>query len=234
VKRIPPGGGEEAAPYGNAALRRVLGLAPPDPPRLARAIRRRDSALFVAGTAAAELIAGVPLKPAFAIIAAAALAATGWRLHSTAIERQIGRGDRAGAEAAIGARAAQRGEDDARVLYLRGRLAQARVAAGDAGRREPYRWFGRAVAAGSGDALRALRDEAEAWECERRRMAARALAETRSPDALPILRLLGEREPRPTEAAAGARAKELPGAGRACGAGAIAREGIRVIEAARR
>jgi hypothetical protein len=237
VKKVPPAPAEEGTPregppYGNAALARVLGLAPPDPTTLARAIRRRESPLFVAGRAAAELAAAVPLWPAAAVVALGLAAVAAWWLQTTAIERRIARGDLPGAEAAIEARAAEKGPEDPRVLFLRGRLAAARAAAGGGRAREAYRWWTRAVVAGSGEALRALRDEAEAWECERRRMAARALAETRSPDALPILRELDEREPAP--AGALEQVKQLLGAAGACGAGKIAREGIRTIEASRK
>ena len=229
VRRAPSRDGEDAPPYGNAALGRVLGLAPPDPATLARALRRRESPLFVAARAAAELVAAIPLRPALVAIAAALLAVGAWWFLSTAIERQIARGDLAGARASIDARAAERGAEEPRVLYLRGRLAAARAAAGEGSARAAYRWWTRAVVAGSGSALRALRDEAEAWECERRRLAARALAETRSPDVLPALRDLDEKEPPARDALE--KVQRFLGAGGACGAGDIAREGIRAIEA---
>jgi len=231
VRRVPRSEGEEGPPYGNAALRRVLGLGEPEPATLARAIRRRASPLFVAARAAAELAAAIPLRPVFVLVAAALLALGGWWFVATAVERQIARGDLAGAEAAIEARAAERGPEDPRVLYLRGRLAAARTAAGQGNAREAYRFWTRAVVAGSGAALGALEDEAQAWECERRRMAARALGETGSPDALPALRRLDEREPAPKETLE--RVKHFFGADGACGAGDLAREGIRSIEAGR-
>jgi hypothetical protein len=228
ARRLPRAGAD-AAPYGSAALSRVVGLPPPDPATLARAIRRRESPLFVLGRRAAELAAAVPLRPAAVLVALALVALAGWRFLSTTVERQIARGDLAGAQAAIEAREAERGPDDPRVLYLRGRLAQARAAAGDGPAREAFRWWTRAVAAGSGDALDVLEEEAEAWECDRRRMAARALSETGSPDALPALRDLDEREP----AAQGAveKVKRFLGADGACGAGDVARDGIQAIEA---
>ncbi len=231
VTRVPRPGGEEGPPYGNAALGRVRGLEQPDPATLARAIRRRESALFVTARATAQLAALVPLRPAFVLVAAALLAFGAWRFFATAIERQIARGDLGGAEAAIEARAAERGAEDPRVLYLSGRLAAARAAAGQGNVREAYRWWTRAVVAGSGAALGTLEEEAQAWECERRRMAARALGETRSPDALPALRRLDEREPAPKETLE--RVKHFFGADGACGAGDLAREGIRAIEAGR-
>jgi class 3 adenylate cyclase len=225
------GAGEAAPPYAGAALGRVVGLAPPDPETLARAIRRRGSPLFVAARAVAELAAAVPLRPAALAAAVALAAAAAWSFHSSAIERRIAGGDLAGAEAAIAARAEERGPEDPGVLYLRGRLAAARAAAGEGAAREAYRFWTRAVAAGSSDALDALEEEAEAWECDRRRMAARALSEAGSPDALPVLRDLSEREP----AAQGAveKVKRFLGADGACGAGDVARDGIRRLEAGR-
>jgi adenylate cyclase len=230
VRPAPPREGEDSPPFRNAALGRVLGVPPPDPATLARAIRRRESPLFVLARGAAELAASIPLRPLVAVAFVGALALAGWRFASTSVERQIARGDLAGAEAAIEERATERGADEPKVLYLRGRLAAARARAGQGGAREAYQWWTRAVVAGSGDALGALEDETQAWECERRRMAARALADTRSPEALGALRRLDGKEPPPADAVA--RVKRFFGADGACGAGDVARDGIRAIEAA--
>jgi class 3 adenylate cyclase len=228
VKRAAPRSGEEGPPYGNGALARVLGVAPPDPATLARAIRRRESPLFVLARGAGELLARLPLRPAAALLVAGALALAGWAWTATAIERRIAAGDLDGAAAAIDARAAERGAEDAGVLYLRGRLAEARARTGRGGVREAYRWWTRAVAAGSGAALDALEEEAEAWECDRRRMAARALAATGSEDALPALRRLDRREPAPEDSLG--KVRRFLGADGACGAGDVAREGMRRID----
>ncbi len=222
--------GEEGPPYGNAALGRVLGVPAPDPATLARAMRRRVSPVFVAARAVAGVAAAVPLRPALALAVAALVAVGAWRLEATAVERTIARGDLAGAEAAIDARAAEKGPEDAKVLYLRGRLAAARAAAGERSAREAFQWWTRAVVAGSADALGALEEEGGRWECERRRMAARALADTSSPAALRALRRIDEREPPPRDALG--RVKRFLGADGVCGAGDVARDGIRAIEAA--
>jgi len=229
VRRAPARAGEEGPPYGDAALARVLGVPAPDPEILARAIRRRSSPLFAAGRKVAELAAAVPLRPAAALVVAALVALAVWRWAAAGIERQIARGDLAGAEAAIALRATEKGAEDPRVLYLRGRLAVARAEAGHGGRREALAWWTKAVAAGSGDALDALDEEGEAWECDRRRMAARALAETRSPRALRALRRIDEREPAPADGLE--KVKHFFGADGQCGAGDLARAGIRAIEA---
>ena len=231
VRPAPGRDGEGGPPYGNATLARVLGVAPPDPRTLARAIRRRGNPVFRAARALAAVAAAVPLRPAAAVLAVALAAGAGAWWSSTGIERRIARGDLAGAGAAIEARAAERGADDPKVLYLRGRLAAARAAEGHGSVREAYRWWTRAVVAGSGDAVDALEEEAQGWECDRRRLAARALVETRSPRVLRALRRIGEREPEPEDALG--RVKHLVGADGQCGAGDVAREGIREIEARR-
>jgi class 3 adenylate cyclase len=220
------------APYGNAGLSRVTGVPPPAPETLARAIRRRGSPVFAAGRGLAGMAAAVPARLVLLLALVGAVGYGAWRWSVTGVERQIARGDLAGAEAAVEARAAVRGPDDARVLYLRGRLAAARTGGHGRLSRDAYAWWTRAVVAGSGDALSALEDEAEAWECERRRLAARALAETRSRVALPALRRLDEREPPPADAVA--RVKRFFGGAGGCGAGDLARDGIRAIEAAER
>src|SRR6266540_254514 len=114
VRPAPPREGEEGPPFGNGALGRVLGVPPPEPATLARAIRRRESPLFVVARGIAE----------------------------------------------------------------------------------------------------------------------RALGDTRSPDALRALRRLDEKEPPPADAVE--RVKRFFGADGACGAGDLARDGIREIEAAGR
>jgi class 3 adenylate cyclase len=220
--------GDEGPPYGNAALGRVLGVPPPEPATLSRAMRRRASPLFAAGRGVAELLAAVPLRPALAAVLALVLAAFAWHWVATSTERQIARGDWAGAERAIAERAAARGEADARVLYLRGCLAEARASAGKGALRDAFQLWTRAVVAGSGDALDALDVQGEAWECDRRRLAARALAETRSTTALRALRRIDEREPAAADAYG--RVRHFLGADGQCGAGDIAREGIRRIE----
>ncbi len=215
-------------PYGNAGLARVLGVAPPEPARLARAIRRRDRLLFRAGAFLARVVAVVPLRPAVLILclAVAAWGAFAWVGATT--ERMIARGELDAARAAIDARAAERGEDDARVLYLRGRLEMARAEARRGGSvREAFGLYGRALAKGSGDALDLLEDATRSWECDRRRLAARALADSGSERALRALRALAEKEPPPESAVE--RVKRLLGADGACGAGDVAREGIRAL-----
>jgi adenylate cyclase len=219
----------DRAPYANSALARVAGLASPEPERLARSLRRRGNPFFRTGRALAELAAAVPLRPAAAALVLAAAALGAWRFVATGTERLISRGAFEEASRAIEARAAEKGEEDPRVLYLRGRLAAARAEAGQGGGlRRAFALYARAVAAGSGDALDVLEEAARSWECERRRLAARALADSESRSALPALRALAEGEPAPADAVD--RLKRIFGADGSCGAGDVARDGIRQIE----
>jgi class 3 adenylate cyclase len=220
--------GEDGPPYGNAALGRVLGVPPPEPATLARAMRRRASPLFAAGRATAEVLAAVPLRPALVAVVALAAAAFAWHWSATATERQIARGDWAGAERAIAARATEHGEGDGQVLYLRGRLAEARASAGRGALRDAFALWTRAVVAGSGAALDALDAQGEAWECDRRRLAARALADTHSTSAIRALRRIDEREPAAQDAYG--RVRHFLGADGQCGAGDLAREALRKLD----
>jgi adenylate cyclase len=221
----------DRAPYANAALLRVAGLSPPEPERLARALRRRGNPLFRMGRALAEVAAAVPLRPALAALVLAAAGLAGWRHVASRPERLIDAGSFEEAAAAIDTRAAERGDGDAQVLFLRGRLATARADAGQGGSvRGAFALYAHAVAAGSGAALDVLEDAARSWECDRRRLAARALAESRSRSALSALERLAEAEPPAADAVE--RVKRFLGADGSCGAGDIARGGIRDIEAA--
>ena len=220
----------DRAPYGNVALARVAGLPSPEPERLARTLRRRGNPVYRLGRGVAELAAAVPLRPALAALLLAAGAFGAWRFVETRVERLIAKGAYEEAVLAIDARAAEKGEEDPRVLYLRGRLLAARAEAGRGGSvRQAFALWSRALAAGSGDALEVLEDAASAWECDRRRLAAHALADSGSPRARSALERLAEAEPPPADTAE--RVKRFLGADGSCGTGDIAREGIRRIEA---
>jgi adenylate cyclase len=215
-------------PYADAALARVAGLESPEPARLARALRRRERPLFRAAAGARRTAAAVPLRPLAAALVAAALAWAAVDFARRGPERLIARGEWDAAAAAIETRAAEKGEGDPRVLDLRARLEAARAEAGQGGSlRRAFQLWSRALAAGSGDALHALEDAARSWECDRRRLAARALADSGSRDAAGALEDLSAAEP----AAEGAveRVKRFLGADGRCGAGDLARDGLRRI-----
>ncbi|HEY6001222.1 MAG TPA: adenylate/guanylate cyclase domain-containing protein, partial [Anaeromyxobacter sp.] len=136
----------DRAPYANAALSRVAGLSAPEPERLARSLRRRRNRFFRMGRALAEIAAAVPLRPAIAVLVLGAAALGAWHLVARSTERLIARGAFEEASRAIEARAAEKGDEDARVLYLRGRLAAARAEAGEGGGlRRAFALFSRAA-----------------------------------------------------------------------------------------
>jgi class 3 adenylate cyclase len=224
--RVARGGGPELAPYGGTGLSFVRGLPPPDPVALARraaatpAPMRRRRPPVLRTVAVAVLLGG-------------AGAGAAWLLRPGP-EALIDAGRLDEAAAAIAARAALRGPGEARVLYLTGRLELARADRGHGGDLDGgFRALSRAVAAGSGAAVETLRLEGRAPACERRRRAARALVDARSPEALPALREIAAAEPaRPPAATPLARfARALASPGR-CGDGDLAREGIDALEAA--
>jgi hypothetical protein len=144
----------------------------------------------------------------------------------------IASGRLADAEDRITALREARGAGDPEVLYLSGLLDSAHAERG-AVERLPNAFiaWSRAVAAGSPDALAALGREAASARCDRRRLAARALGDSRASAALPPLRGLAQAEPAVPEPS-GALARVMRDLDSRCGAGDLARRAIRDIETA--
>jgi hypothetical protein len=166
----------------------------------------------------------------------AGLVAGGWWLSLPRAERAVRLGNYEEARAAIERLALDRGADDPEVQFLRGRLELARADAGAGGVvRTAYHHWSRAVAAGSRDAAAALEREGRSPECSRRRLAARALADSRVREALAPLEALAAAEPPapPPDGALERVKRAVVGDGR-CGAGDIARQGIAELEALHR
>lgn len=238
----------EQPPFGNHALSRVKGLGAADPREILRQVPQASDLtdlaerLGQAGAALPELAgrlgrAALPRRGrlvAAAVAALVALLAVAWALAPSRPERLIEAGRLDEARAAIDALAEKRGSDDPDVLYLEGRLGEERWRRGQAGPREAFQLYGRALAAGSDAAGRALAREAEAKDCATRRLAARALADSRSPRAAGALRALAEAEPEEPEAKdALEKVKRIFGASGRCGAGDVARDGLRALEGER-
>jgi hypothetical protein len=128
------------------------------------------------------------------VIAIVAIAVVAFAFSGSDVEDLIDAGRLEDARRAIEAIEVQRGKEDAEALYLRGRVAEREESPGEAAA-----LYGRAVAAGSGDALGALARDAASSDCDRRRRAAEALARARAPRALPVLKRIAsdDRESQP-------------------------------------
>jgi len=231
IFRVARAGGD-GPPYGGMGLDLVAGLPPPEPARLAKAVTRRRPAV----AASRSPLAGLVLRGGVALVLLAAAGAGGWWLSKPAAERAIRQGDWEGARRALDAEAAERGEDDREVLYWRGRLELARADAGVGGApRTAFQLWTRAVAAGSRKAAEALGEQGRAEDCGRRRLATRALVETRVREALGPLEAIAAAEPPAPEASGTLERikRAVAGDGR-CGAGDLAREGIAELTAIHR
>ncbi len=216
-------------PYAGIGLDLVAGLAPPEPERLQKAVTRRRPA----GRSGRLAVLG---KGAVALLVLGAAGAGAWWWSLPAAERAVRLGRYEEARAAIERLALERGADDGEVLFLRGRLELARAEAGAGGTaRAALHHWSRAVAAGSRPAAAALARQGRAPDCERRRLAAKALADARVREALAPLEGIAEAEPPapPPEGALERVKRAVVGDGR-CGAGDIARQGIAELEALHR
>lgn len=222
--RVISGTSPDAPPYGGAALELVSGLPAPDPDALEKSLDVRP---LTAGSAPGPTIR---LGALAAVVAAAG--AAGWWFQLSATERALRRDRFEDARVALEQAIEEKGADDSEVLYLTGLYERARADAKDGGSvRRAFAAWSRAVVAGNGDALDALAGETRAGECSRRLLAARALVDSRSPDALWALRDLSRAEPPPPAAANPLEAfKNALSGPRGCGAGDVARDGIAAIE----
>jgi class 3 adenylate cyclase len=210
----------EGPPYGGAALGLAPGLASPDPASLARR----------AAWSSRARRARAPLAAAAILVAVGAIASGALLAPST--ERLLARGELDAAAARVASLAETRGEEDAEVLYLRGLLDAAQAERGAAERLPlAFHAWSRAAAKGSGDALATLAREGASADCERRLLAARALSSAGTPGAAGPLRAMAAAEPPPPEGpGALARVLREVDATVRCGAGDLAREGLRALE----
>ncbi len=213
-------------PYAGIGLDLVAGLPPPVPEKLLRArVRRRPAPLGSGALARVAVLALVLL------VAGAA----GWWFTLPPAERWTRLGRFEAAREELDKLVARHGAEDGEVLYLRGLLELARADAGAGGtQRSAFRDWGRAVAAGNRAALSALASQGRSAECLRRRLAARALWESRSREALGALEEIAAAEP-PAPAPVGPieRLKRAVAGDGRCGAGDLAREAAEAIAAAR-
>jgi hypothetical protein len=212
-------------PYAGIGLGLVAGLAPPLPGKLLCALPRRKPEALGSGTLR---------RVAVGVLVVAVAAAAGWWFTVPAAERWTRLGRFEAARLELDQLIARRGAEDGEVLYLRGLLELARADAAVGGtQRAAFRDWGRAVAAGNRTALSALAREGRSTECMRRRLAARALGESRSRDALEPLEVIARGEPPgPSPEGPIERLKRAVAGDGRCGAGDLAREATGAIEAA--
>ena len=237
----------EQPPFGNHALARVKGLEPPDP---AEVLRQGPASADLAdlagrlGRAGAKALpqlaghlgrAGAALPRRGRIAAAVAggllVLTVAWILVPSRPERLIDAGRLDEARAAIEALESRRGQEDDEVLYLQARLEEERWHRGQTGPREAFRLYGRALGAGSAAAARALARQGESTECGTRRLAARALSDSHSRKAISALRdIAAGEEAEPEAKDAIDKVRRIFGGGGRCGAGDVARDGLRALE----
>jgi adenylate cyclase len=213
-------------PYARIGLGLVAGLPPPIPEKLLRALARRRPSSPGSWALARLAVAGLVLGVA---------GAAGWWFTLHAAERWTRLGRFEAAREELDKLVALRGPDDGEVLYLRGRLELARADAAVGGsQRAAFHDLGRAVAGGNRDALSTLASQGRSGECVRRRLAARALGDSRSREALEALEAIAIAEP-PVPAPEGPieRLKRAVAGDGRCGAGDLAREAAATIAAAR-
>jgi hypothetical protein len=189
-------------------------------PQLASQLGRAGAALPRGGRIAAAAVGGLLV-----------LLALAWILVPSRPERLIEAGRLEEARAAIQALELRRGQDDDEVLYLHARLEEERWHRGQTGPREAFRLYGRALGAGSAAAAHALARHGESTDCGTRRLAAHALSDSHSRKAISALREIAageEAEPEAKDAID--KVRRLFGGGGRCGAGDVARDGLRAIE----
>jgi ATP/maltotriose-dependent transcriptional regulator MalT len=161
------------------------------------------------------------------------LLALAWVLVPSRPERLIEAGRLDEARVAIQALEERRGSDDDEVLYLQGRLEEERWHRGQTGPRETFRLYGRALGVGSSAAARALARQGESTDCGTRRLAAHALSDSHSRKAISALRDIAASEAEEPETKDPVeKVRRIFGGGGRCGAGDVARDGLRAIEEA--
>jgi adenylate cyclase len=224
----------EEPPFGNAGLARVKGLKPPDPVALGR-IESPEGGLDQLANRMGRVRDSFLLR---GLVVVLALGAAGWGAawyRSRSPERLIAREKFEEAAHAIDVEAAQLPKDDPRIAWLRGMLEIARA---DAGRPvDLVRGFDRLAYAATRDhsgALELLSEQGRDKRCERRLLAARALAVADTKAAIPALERIAVEDPTaPEPGTALGRFKRALGADGYCAAGDVARRALDRLAARR-
>lgn len=214
-------------PFANAALSRVHGLRPPDPLALSR-IGSPEGGLEQLANRVRRLRDSFLVRAA---VVAAVVVALGWLgvwLLSRSPERLIARDEFEAALLAIEEEEAELGKDDPRIGWLRGLLEIARA---DAGRPvnlvRGFDELARAAASEHSGALQTLARQGVHAQCDRRRLAARALAVADAEAGVPALKRIAEKDPpAPEPSTALGKFKRALGADGYCTAGDVARKAL--------
>ncbi|MFT3915173.1 MAG: adenylate/guanylate cyclase domain-containing protein [Anaeromyxobacteraceae bacterium] len=203
-------------PYANQGLALVNGLAPPDPEELARRI------------AAGPVRETRPRWPLAALLVLLGLATAllVWQHVRPSFDELVQDGKLEEAELLLGALAVDRGLEDADVRAAERKLEAARVPTGGHELVASFEAWSRALADGSPTALEWLTRQAHSPACERRRLAAKALAASGSPEAQGPLEALAADEPEVPHDALARLGRALWPAGR-CGDGDLARAALK-------
>jgi class 3 adenylate cyclase len=214
-------------PYGNAALTRVKGLKPPDSAALLR-LDSPEGGLDQFANRMGRFQASFLTRAAVIALALAACAWTGWWFLSRSPERLIAREQFEQAARAIDEESERLPKGDPRVAWLRGMLEVARADAGKAGNLQAgFDDLARAAASDHSGALELLAQQVTSAQCERRLLAARALAVAETKASLPALAAIAEKDPiAPEPSTALGRFKRTFGADGYCAAGDVARKAI--------
>jgi hypothetical protein len=210
-------------PYARIGLGLVAGLPPPEPARLLKGRARRRPG------ASGDRLLGRGLV---FLLLLAGLAAGGWWWSLGGVERAVRLGSFETAREELERLKARLGADDPEVLFLRGRLEAAKADAGVGGSlRSAFHDWGRALGLGWRPALAELEREGRSAECMRRRLAAEALGESRSREAIPALQDMARAElPGIEPQGALERLKRAVAGDGRCGAGDLAREALARLE----
>jgi class 3 adenylate cyclase len=225
---VPLAGAEP--PYGNAALTRVKGLKPVDTAALSR-LDSPEGGLDQFANRMGRFQDSFLFRMTVIVAALAAAGWLAWMFLSRSPERLIARNRFDDAAAAIEAQARELPKGDPHVAWLRGMLEIARA---DAGRSANLTYgfdeLARAATTDHSGALALLAEQARSDECDRRLMAARALAVADTKKGLPTLERISDKDPiAPQPGTAMARFKRAIGSDGHCNAGDVARGAIERI-----
>jgi class 3 adenylate cyclase len=218
--RVARGDRPDSSPYGGAGLSYVTGLPPPDPEQLSRQVS--------SAPIRTEQRRRWPLALLLLLLGAAISLAL-WHHMRPTFEDLVQDGKLDEAELLLGALAVERGLDDPQVVGLDRRLEAARAPGGGGERRATFEAWSGALADGSPTALEWLRRQARSPSCERRRLAARALAAAAVHESLGPLRELASAEPPAPDDILARFVRAMWPIGR-CGEGDLARAALRDIE----